>query len=75
MHISIITQRHSLSGFVIYHVSDPSILEQGKLGEDFFKYTLRFKRKYVNTQKRTKNGWGFLSKNNTITQLYKYNLG
>ena len=51
MHISIITQRHSLSGFVIYHVSDPSILEQGKLGEDFFKYTLRFKRKYVNTQK------------------------
>ena len=74
MHISIITQRHSLSGFVIYHVSDPSILEQGKLGEDFFKYTLRFKRKYAKTHK---NGWGVFSssKNNTNTQLYKYNLG
>ena len=54
MQISIITQRYSLSGFVIYHVSDPSILDQGKLGEDFFKYTLRLKRKYVNTQKHTK---------------------
>ena len=28
-------------GFVIYHVSDPSLLEEGKLGEEFFKYTLR----------------------------------
>ena len=76
MHTSIISQRHSLSGFVIYHVSDPSILEQGKLGEDFFKYTLRFKRKYVNMQKHTKK-WlrSFFSKNNTNTQLYKYNLG
>lgn len=27
-------------GFVIYHVNDPSLLEEGKLGEDFFKYTL-----------------------------------
>ena len=70
MQISIITQRYSLSGFVIYHVSDPSILDQGKLGEDFFKYTLRLKRKYVNTQKRTKNGWGFFSLK--ITQLHNY---
>ena len=71
MHISIITQRHSLSGFVIYHVSDPSILEQGKLGEDFFKYTLRFKRKYVNTQKHTKMDEEFflLLK---ITQIHNY---
>ena len=71
MHISIITQQHSLSGFVIYHVSDPSILEQGKLGEDFFKYTLRFKRKYVNTQKHTKMVEEFflLLK---ITQIHNY---
>jgi len=27
-------------GFVIYHVNDPSLLEEGKLGEEFFKYTL-----------------------------------
>ena len=71
MHISIINQLHSLSGFVIYHVSDPSILEQGKLGEDFFKYTLRFKRNYVNTQKHTKMVEEFflLLK---ITQIHNY---